>query len=275
MAIITDELHSKGIDVLHKMSGEKVLFRHPDFLQEKRLYRYRSRIIRAVEEICTGNIYLSESNKQNDPFDGSYALTDEAFLNEKYPIEFLYSYISIKFALPENYRSLWEKVSGISFSQDISVKNFILYFSELVKKPKGYIFHFLKMFLDVGNRRNNETYKIACFSETKASIPMWAYYANNHKGVCLEYDLSRLDSNNEDENELKKAFYKIYYSDCRPTEGQKDSAFVVKGLQWAHEQEWRLICDTPDKYINVPCLSAVYLGINCAHSNFYRIVKAI
>ncbi len=32
--------------------------------------------------------------------------------------------------------------------------------------------------------------RLACFSEEKQNIPMWAHYANDHKGVCLVYRLS-------------------------------------------------------------------------------------
>lgn len=38
---------------------------------------------------------------------------------------------------------------------------------------------------------------VSCFNEEYDSIPMWSYYANQHKGVCIEFDLTRLDIDNE------------------------------------------------------------------------------
>ena len=33
---------------------------------------------------------------------------------------------------------------------------------------------------------------VACFTEENNSPLMWAHYSNSHKGLCIEYDLSRL-----------------------------------------------------------------------------------
>ena len=37
-----------------------------------------------------------------------------------------------------------------------------------------------------------EDYGITCLSANSADyLPMWAYYTNNHKGFCIEYDVEK------------------------------------------------------------------------------------
>ena len=51
--------------------------------------------------------------------------------------------------------------------------------------------------------------RICCFSnadEKEQNMPMWAYYANNHKGFCVEYELK---------DEIKKHMYPVEYNETR------------------------------------------------------------
>lgn len=97
---------------------------------------------------------------------------------------------------------------------------------------------------------------ITSFSEDYKNISMWSYYANNHKGICLEFDLSSLSFDS-------MYILPVYYSDKIITstveikeeellDGNKSYTFPIedltreffllrKDLQWEHEKEWRLI----------------------------------
>ena len=35
-------------------------------------------------------------------------------------------------------------------------------------------------------------FRVACFTENNIFPLMWSHYADSHKGLCLEYDLTRL-----------------------------------------------------------------------------------
>ena len=56
---------------------------------------------------------------------------------------------------------------------------------------------------------------VASFSETWESIPMWSYYANSHKGVCIKYDFELLDKENDEHNHIKTSLHKVLYSEQR------------------------------------------------------------
>ena len=37
--------------------------------------------------------------------------------------------------------------------------------------------------------------KICCFSETYTNIPMWNHYANEYKGICIQYNMAVFEKN--------------------------------------------------------------------------------
>lgn len=126
--------------------------------------------------------------------------------------------------------------------------------------------------------------KITCFSEELYSMPMWAHYAENHTGFCIEYDFKRLDNNHD----LTKYLYPVGYEANRYDitnlfemvlrSDYKDPRIKllfflmnIKHNSWSYEKEWRIInLREPSPIIeqftggNVDCPikpSAIYLGI--------------
>lgn len=138
----------------------------------------------------------------------------------------------------------------------------------------------------------------ASFSEIHDSSPMWAYYANSHKGYCLEYTI--LDKAwslyRSDDGQLYSALMPVVYTE-RPFDGNKYLQNTISGeidagkiekygftlmailclqkiLAWSHEREWRLILSTDRKK---PCicedispvrLSAIHAGIKMSDDDF-------
>ena len=102
----------------------------------------------------------------------------------------------------------------------------------------------------------------ASFSERYDNILMWSYYANSHKGVCLAYDLKRLDSTNDEHRVLFDSLKKVWYSTERYEDNEGNYSPFLKAQEWSHEQEWRLFNRLQKGKIHFPCLRAVYLGIN-------------
>ncbi len=124
--------------------------------------------------------------------------------------------------------------------------------------------------------------RITCFSEELYSMPMWAHYANNHTGFCIEYDFSSLDYNHD----LTKYLFPVGYQTKRYNitnlfkmafSGKYDMRIKLlfflmnlKHSSWSYEKEWRIISTREpsqepfmggleDCPINP---TAIYLGIN-------------
>lgn len=137
---------------------------------------------------------------------------------------------------------------------------------------------------------------IKCFSETNDNTLMWSHYADQHKGFCVEYDLSELEADADVINHIFPIFYSTTrYLDTDIAEMVRElkelnydiennnfpsyspyledmtALFLHKSKAWEYEKEWRIVytnlqiqeIDDPllSKYI-VPfeCATGVYLG---------------
>ena len=111
----------------------------------------------------------------------------------------------------------------------------------------------------------SKKYGLLCFSEDKYNPVQWAHYADNHKGVCLGFDIP--------ENKLRKVKY-VSERLARCTLDQPDcneKMLTTKFSHWSYEQERRLIIEfgkyLPDskglrfeEFSNEMTLKEVYIG---------------
>lgn len=143
----------------------------------------------------------------------------------------------------------------------------------------------LDVFLDscfgeLKNQIRNQI-KMACVSRNIKSPLMWAHYANNHKGFAIEYDFRGNDisqcsncPNRSCSNIMNATIYPVIYSDKRfdateygkwyieqymkmffgiITDSVLDDEFIFtkaalyKSNDWKYEDEWRIICSTPNQ----------------------------
>lgn len=129
-------------------------------------------------------------------------------------------------------------------------------------------------------RRNME---VVCFSESHSNMPLWGNYADNHKGICIEYDFSQLGANEP----FAENLYPVQYEEYRYniTNLIKDVLnlkistklsllfflMTMKHKSWEYEKEWRIFnfdgiaSTTTGSLREVPVKpSAIYLGLNCS-----------
>ncbi len=124
--------------------------------------------------------------------------------------------------------------------------------------------------------------RISCFSEELYSMPMWAHYANNHTGYCIEYNFTNL----KDDNVLVRDLFPISYETNRYNitnlfkmifnekfDMRIKLLFFLMNLKhssWSYEKEWRIIntnglSQSPfiGGLVNCPINpEAIYLGLN-------------
>lgn len=250
----------------------------PKLTLERPLYRYRSNIDFIVDEIENDHVYLSPIDKLNDPFDSSYAISLNEALDETATLKayllrcyFLHSekwYPAVK-------ANLWE-----SENKEFSLKQFSELIAAEIKKQGEYYpstaiaKSYYKLSLPNILRRIGYG-NVACFSETWESIPMWSYYADSHKGVCMKYDFTLFDEANQDNKNIIASLQKVWYSQHRPFDQKGEFSAFIKGLEWAHEQEWRLFRKFGSEFVSLPCLTELYLGISFDYTNIDRIIDAV
>ena len=273
-------------------------------LPNMKLYRYFGNIDYAIKAIAEDALYFSMSDTFNDPFDCKIVNDGLVFeANEKGYVKSVLQFSNeillyctdfvVHFFKKHDFDQM-----QLEFQKSIGTRRKTTpfeYFS-FVYRFSGWndtYENFLKLLKDSYVKRNPVVSigkRVACFSEVNDSILMWAYYADGHKGVCLEYTPAELDLDNPEYEAIFRGLKKVYYSETQynKTEyihSQNDvkSVFFNKALCWAHEQEWRLVLEKDIKKVKFPCLTGVYLGTNFRQTyadgytsnNFVNLIRTV
>lgn len=123
--------------------------------------------------------------------------------------------------------------------------------------------------LDDNNEFNKN--RVCSFSKTKTDVRLWSYYADSHKGICIEFDIDYINVPN---------FYQVVYDldEKRIKSNVIDDKIAINILRrktkhWIYEKEVRLITEE-SKYCLKKHISSVILGCRISDLN-EGIIKAI
>jgi len=107
---------------------------------------------------------------------------------------------------------------------------------------------------------------ICSLSETNDHALMWAHYADQYSGICIEYSLPQLLSNLPNGVD----FVRMFYDEHGPTVPRSSKSPDVlakmvlsyKNYRWLYEREWRMFADHQGEvsYVKQNCATHVYLG---------------
>lgn len=181
------------------------------------LYKYYKGTERDLENIKANKMWYSAPCSFNDVFDCEISVDENAIFN-----------CALQMA-PDNLRIR----AGSSAWKDLK---------RTIKQE-------IKSFCSTFEAMRNEM-GIVCLSESDESLLMWAHYANNHHGMCVEYDLM----------EINKQLYftpvpiiysndRVCFSTLNPDTARNDSvalflrSITSKSEEWSYEHEWRIIRD--------------------------------
>ena len=179
-----------------------------DQYRPKKLYRYMRFDEYWEKNIFEGQVYLSEASNLNDPFDCL------VYINHKQYIEYMFQ------ATCEIFPNIYRKILRQTVRESID--------SEIDKQ----IYEMKKKF------------RVACFTENNIFPLMWAHYADSHKGLCLEYDLTRLPEG------YRYGILPVIYSDKRydatnavitRNKNLLMNPYYFKSSHWKYEKEWRMV----------------------------------
>jgi len=114
-------------------------------------------------------------------------------------------------------------------------------------------------------RDNKSDIGMCSFSEVHNHELMWAHYADQFKGICISYSLSKLlKALPKDVN-----FVRMFYNETEPTIYQTRGdpnqiakmIFSYKNYRWLYEREWRMFAPLDKVYYrDTTCVTRVYLG---------------
>lgn len=236
------------------------------------LFKYTN--VRNAKDLLYDNImYLPQLSELNDPFEGSL-LYDECKVGDFYVN-----------------RKLNEFMDYIK--EEINVEGY----DENHFKNLGKLFLRFQSYNKLSEIRNvltDEIYVI-CLSGRKDITSLWAHYADNHKGICIEYDLV-----NTKTKLFKNLCFPIeYLDDYDLTKDIKYSfnknsfdlnlkikPLLLKAKDWSYEDEWRIIFDKSiiseykenfypyEPYIKFLKPQKVYMGMDISEKD-KKLIKTI
>lgn len=131
-----------------------------------------------------------------------------------------------------------------------------------------------EIYINKLNKFISDNIKITCFSENNDNILMWAHYAKNHTGFCIEYDLTLPQF-----SDFVQDLYPVFYTNkpYKHFENETDLysysflllTFLTKYKDWSYEKEWRFIkIRGKSSFVKMPAApSCVYIGTKIEPEN--------
>ncbi len=218
------------------------------------LYKYYGNLDYAKDVIENNRIHFESPVKYNDIFDSATYVKDEQLEQFVFPKKLLLNAFELCLEPTEfETRIFNEQFVKLYEEKDTLCVGTCLwdFFKCFPYIPVEWVMNVLRTVMSIKNIVVQPIPRITCFSENRDSLLMWSYYADSHRGVCLEFDLHK------DEN-LSKHCYKVQYSRLFDI-GDKSRTYFTKSEQWQHEQEWRIVSSGPE-YEQTNSLKSIYLG---------------
>lgn len=234
------------------------------------LYKYYSNYDYAADAIVNQRVHLEYPQDYNDVYDSMMRVTSGEILKSLYNLR-KYLCKNLKAKTDPKYHQLLNSWADIDPDNHASIHNFLEYACNQDKTidRKELLAQCINAVTDQGLIRPQNV-KVSCFSERKDSLLMWAYYAGNYSGVCLEFDA-------KSDPMLNKYCSKVQYSHTIFSDENPDSRFddnyFIKSYEWSHEQEWRLVTRTDEEYFPTKTLSSIILGVRIPQEQLERFVK--
>lgn len=101
---------------------------------------------------------------------------------------------------------------------------------------------------------------VTCFSELRDDLPMWAYYADAHRGVCMRFRASlMLGWGGLPPMPVRYAIDRpSFYLDTRFK--RMRAMVATKAPVWSHEREWRMVHSPGKMNFDPAALDGVIMG---------------
>lgn len=183
------------------------------------LYKFHPDNKHLIELLIDKTLFCCDRKKLNDPHDGLFLISTQ--LKERI-LNNAAARVKEGFSSSPIYKSIPE-----FFIADLAHKSFCQKsFYELLESNGG-------------------TLKVCSFTENSENELMWAHYAQNSKGACLEFDFSSMLN-------IQNCLGKVHYTNEIPmaeelTFIEIKRLFSIKRKAWEKEEEWRVLVNDIDK----------------------------
>lgn len=256
----------------------------------KRLFKYLSFTPRVLQQLCTGDVYYADPSSFNDPLDCRPSVLPDLSIAELKDVlaQLILRRVSkeVSTAL-EKLRFKAETIAarGESMAHQIFetlVQN-IKYSADHpdVADVTQYIRSQLTDAIEFELRKAYDQ-GVLCLSTRYDSPLMWSHYADQHRGICVEFDVSKLPP-----GALRKVVYgtsrEVAASSIRnwlredslqAREEIERACLLTKSTEWNYEEEYRLLGPIGSQ-TSVASTRSITFGLRCDHALQYATIAAL
>lgn len=226
-------------------------------------FKYRTLSERTIDILEKNYIWLAEIASLNDPFECSIQFDNDECLREYYSSpafkDFFLQITGNKLFTKEIKTLTTSKKPYEDYIKICAAKNIPLNLS-----PEQQLKRVQNRWSEIVSETNRQL-RICSFSLNKDSLLLWSHYAEEHKGICIEYDLLNNDT-------ARTYIQPVIYSPRVHKIGlfeeyntmQMIASSLIKSKEWEYEQEWRITIFRQSEHfpqkLQVPKPLAIYLG---------------
>lgn len=220
-----------------------MLLRDKSTKKADKLYHYiKFNCERLASVIIENKLYFCSPDDFNDPFDSKIQFTYQGCTDDE--LRFVYRDFTAK---------SYPRWSPEAVHREVETK--IKSGTYMLPKSQDAFRNHAKSVL----QQDIDKFGLLCLSEERDDILMWAHYADDHKGVCLEFDKEVMEKHFRCRKVLYGQpfprlieFYRNFLA-ASEQEGQTGSEaneateksgrfiFCRKSAHWCYEREWRII----------------------------------
>lgn len=235
----------------------------------EKLYKYRRFDVIALNMITDHGLYFANPRSFNDPLDCELAI--EPDISPKKMSDLL----KVLFG-PERedhwHHDIASSVHYASEHGDIKVRG----------DARDYLMRMLAGSVGSEVRKEFDTRGVLAFSATWQSVLMWSHYADEHRGICIEFDTSELPHDRlarvryDGDRSVKASDIYAWKLGGDEVAARRafDTHFYSKAPDWHYEQEWRDIGDKPGECGDYR-ITGIYFGYRCPYAVKVAIVKML
>jgi hypothetical protein len=235
----------------------------------RRLYKYRSFGTHSLRLLTQTELYYSDPRRFNDPLDCNPTIEIDVYRSslEKLCYRFLRDAGRNEDDAKHTINNLRRWSTQFGFETEDEFDEYL----------KGILGDEIKRAFDAEMARKG----VCSFSETWASPLMWSHYADEHRGVCIEYDTTKtahpdIAPVNYRSPRSVKTSDLINWKFKASSEAQRrvsNTYFFAKSPQWKYENEWRDIRDSSGIHTTNLFISGIHFGLRCDSAVVTSIVK--
>jgi hypothetical protein len=200
------------------------------------VYKFHKINFHLDELLINKELWFSHQNDLNDPYDCKYSLSDACQLS------------LVKKSSEKLLKAIQNKTPAF---QGLTPETFFEFIKPTVNSNEFIAGIYNEMFGKLMG------WRVCCFTTDPLNELMWAHYADNNKGVCLEFTVSN-------DQVLFEKLFPVEYNDTFPEINSMDElpeALLRKRKAWSNEAEWRLLAMfNSHQSFNKEALTSIYFG---------------